>query len=208
MKPTRPGEIVARGGLQRLNRRCRIIECSMRTGPEASADTWIAPTCPPGTRARDPRRGLAIAADHPRGQARTPRHSSPRGRPSRDRAPWRRSAWLRPHSRKTLPTRLWPLRTSRPVRVDPTRCAISTGTAAIRLASCKRPERARASASRCEMMSSVAGFFLAAVTVRLSSSSVPFKKATKYGSREDWRIPACAPSRDGPSTRHRQGDSA
>ena len=32
-------EIVARGGLQRLNRRCRISECSMRTGPEASADT-------------------------------------------------------------------------------------------------------------------------------------------------------------------------
>ena len=33
------GEIVARGGLQRLNRRCRIAERSRRTGPEASADT-------------------------------------------------------------------------------------------------------------------------------------------------------------------------
>ena len=33
------GEVVARGGLQRLNRRCRHHECSMRTGPEASADT-------------------------------------------------------------------------------------------------------------------------------------------------------------------------
>ena len=32
-------EIVARGGLQRLNRRCRISGRSMRTGPEASADT-------------------------------------------------------------------------------------------------------------------------------------------------------------------------
>ena len=32
-------EIVARADLQRLDRRCRIMSYSMRTGPGASADT-------------------------------------------------------------------------------------------------------------------------------------------------------------------------
>ena len=67
------------------------------------------------------------------------------------------------------------------------RCAISTGTADIRLASCKRPERARASASRCEIMSSVERFLLATAAVRLMSSSSPFRKATKYRTRSKLR---------------------
>ena len=53
-------------------------------------------------RARDPGRGRATAVDRPRGPARTPRHN-PRCGPCQARAPGWRSAWRRPHCRKTPP---------------------------------------------------------------------------------------------------------
>ena len=61
---------------------------------------------------------------------------------------------------------------------------MSTATADVRLASCNRPERARTSASRCEIMSSVQGFSLASAAFRFMSSPSPFKKAMKYRTRK------------------------
>ena len=147
------GEVEARGRLQRADGRGADHERSDRTGREAPADTCIAPTYPragswrgrrqaPGTEpiARDGKRergGIVdVTALAPARGLRWP------------------AAWLRPHFHKTRPTRLWPHGTTRPARVGRTARAMSTATADVRRASCNRPERASASASRCEIMSS------------------------------------------------------
>jgi hypothetical protein len=57
---------------------------------------------------------------------------------------------------------------------------MSTATVDVRAAFCKRPERASASASTCDIMSSEEGLSLASAAFRFMSSTSPCKKAMKY----------------------------
>ena len=198
-KPTRPrSEIVARGGLQRLNRRCRVrsgsVQCEQ--GPKRRQIHGSAPTYPLGTRARDPGRGPAIAADHLRGRGRTPRVLHFATAPSELERP---GSALPGGGR--IPVERFPHGAGRFEQAGPfasTRLLRALdATAAIRLASCNWPARARASASTWEMMSSVAGLFLACCRY-------PSEFASRYrsGRRRNTvsepkcRIPDHAPTRD------------
>src|SRR5262245_31074043 len=122
-----------------------------RIEPEASADTWTEQRYPLGTRARDPRRGLAISERRLRQPARTPPHNLRRA-PFQARAPYWRSPWRRLYSRRTLPTRPCPPRTTLHVRADPSAARSRRGlqTSVSRLAGGRRePGRAPPDAESC-----------------------------------------------------------
>ena len=123
------------------------------------------------------------------------------------RAPWRRAPWLRVHSRRTLPTPPWPLRTGLPVHRDPTaaRSRWPPRTSVSHRASGRSGPGPAPPGARC-CLPLWDSFSLTPPTVRVRRR-YPSGRRRNMGSRATERIPASALPHDARSATHRRGDS-